>query len=1159
MSGFGGSIKLTGESDYKKALSQINQNLKETASQMKLVTSAYDKNDTSAKSLRAQSKSLNTMLTQQKDKVKLLKDQYKALSKEQDVDEKSLSKLRTQINLAQADVNNTKNALKDLKDRTKEAGDEAKKASDSGFTVMKGVLANLATQAISSAISGLQQMGAAFIDVGKQALESYAEYEQLVGGVETLFKDSAGTVQDYANNAYKTAGLSANEYMETVTSFSASLLQGLNGDTAKTADVANQAIIDMSDNANKMGTSMESIQNAYQGFAKGNYTMLDNLKLGYGGTKTEMLRLVQDAGVVSKSVESMDDVSFDQIIEAIHIVQTNMGITGTTAKEASVTIEGSTAAMKSAWQNFITGIADDNADMGGLIQNLVDSVMTVGDNILPRVQTIIQGIGTAVPQLLSAMVPEIMKTIPPLLNSSLPLLIDAVKGIIMQVGEILPIIVSQLASLMPQILSAGIEIAMSLLAGIRTAFPDLMAMMPEIITSFVETILSAAPEFLETGKEMLMDLVNGIDQALPELGAEIPNIINTVIDILTSELPMILEMGVTILTRIIDGITQAIPTLVQMLPEIITTIVTVLIDSLPLIIQAGVGILVALIEGLRTAIPQLVQMLPEIITNIVTKLQEMWPQIKQAGQDILTSLKDGLGEHLNDLIAKVAEIGDGIRTKFLELVDKIKTIGGNIVTGLWNGINDKVGWVLEKIRGFGASISNGIKNFFGIHSPSTLMRDQVGKNIALGLIDGVNKEKKNAKKSAEQLSDLYVKAAKSRVSEMKKAGEITAAQEIQLWETIVSQAKKGSSAYNTAVSKLNEAKKKQAEEAEKAAEKERQATEKQIKALEKEKKAIEETQEKVKKLSDDFEEDVKKINEKLNEDIKQLEDKYNESVQKRTDAIMGQFGLFDKVSLDKGLSSTTLINSLSNQVKALDEWDQVLDSLSKRIQNKDLLEELQGQGVESLNTLESINNMSDEELRTYEELFAKKQEIAKQRALAENRELLKETKAQIQTLKKNAAKQINGLQQTYIENLKKLGINIKKPSQNIGKQVANNVWKGFKERMEYVDELVNKRMSNMLKNVTNQMAAINAAAAANWAEDTSGNAASYAASMAGAVNGAKNAVPKTVTTKSSRTTGSTYDQTVSAFKTALGQMTVEMDGENMGSFVTKTVARAVYS
>lgn len=469
MAGFGGAVKLTGESEYRNALKTITQSLKEVSAQMKLTSTEYDKNDKSAKALSAQSTNLAQKLDLQKAKVTQLQNQYASMAKQYDdntkkhnalvneynkektkLDEigkaygttsaeykkqekvvndlakevtkssnaqeknaKAMSDMRIQIANAQGDVNKTAKEIDNLGKETEETTKDVKKAGD-GFTVFKGVLSNLSTKAITTAISGLKKLGGAFISVGKQALESYAEYEQLVGGVETLFKDSAKEVEGYANQAYKTAGLSANKYMETVTSFSASLLQGLNGDTAKTAKIADMAIIDMADNANKMGTSMEMIQNAYQGFAKQNYTMLDNLKLGYGGTKTEMVRLINDSKILGKEIKNLDGITLDQIIQAIHKVQENMGITGTTAKEASSTIQGSVASMKSAWQNLLTGIADENQDFGKLVDNFVDSVITAGENIIPRVKKIVEGIKKMLNSLTTQVFPKLKKEIPEL-------------------------------------------------------------------------------------------------------------------------------------------------------------------------------------------------------------------------------------------------------------------------------------------------------------------------------------------------------------------------------------------------------------------------------------------------------------------------------------------------------------------------------------------------------------------------------------------------------------------------------------------------------------------------------------------------------------------------------------------------------------------------
>lgn len=262
-------------------------------------------------------------------------------------------------------------------DSVEDAGQAAKNA-DSGFTTWKATLANLASTAITKVISGCTQLAEKMADVTKSAVGHYAEYEQLVGGVETLFKDSSGKLIDYAEKAYKTAGMSSNQYMNTATSFAASLIQGLGGDTAKAVELTNLAITDMSDNTNKMGTDIGSIQDAYQGFAKQNYTMLDNLKLGYGGTQSEMIRLINDSGVLGEKIESLDNVTFDQMIEAIHKIQDNLGITGTTALEAGTTISGSWSSVQALFENILTKVGSKLAPtVMEFLQQLSDWMETI--------------------------------------------------------------------------------------------------------------------------------------------------------------------------------------------------------------------------------------------------------------------------------------------------------------------------------------------------------------------------------------------------------------------------------------------------------------------------------------------------------------------------------------------------------------------------------------------------------------------------------------------------------------------------------------------------------------------------------------------------------------------------------------------------------------
>ena len=361
--------------------------------------------------------------------------------------------------------------------------------------------------------------GTAIVAIGKQAIEQYAEYEQLVGGVETLFKQSADVVQQYAANAYKTAGMSANEYMETVTSFSASLLQSLDGDTSAAAEKANLAITDMSDNANKMGTSMEMIQNAYQGFSKQNYTMLDNLKLGYGGTKEEMQRLLEDAEKLS-GIE-YDISSYADIVDAIHVVQTEIGITGTTAAEASTTIQGSVSSMKSAWENLLTGVADDNANFKTLIEQFVDSLVTVGENIIPRINIVIQGLTQLITETSQTIIPMAVKilleNLPSVVAAGMDLIVALVSGILDNIDmlidcvlEMVDVIVDKLIDNLPKLIEGGIRLIAALANGLIRAIPNLVSKIPQIISSIVKGLVSGIPAIFDVGKNIVEGLWNGI-------------------------------------------------------------------------------------------------------------------------------------------------------------------------------------------------------------------------------------------------------------------------------------------------------------------------------------------------------------------------------------------------------------------------------------------------------------------------------------------------------------------------------------------------------------------------------------------------------------------------------------------------------------------------
>lgn len=416
-------------------------------------------------------------------------------------------------------------------------------------TVGKGIF-NVATNVAKVSVAATTAGAAAVSALTGLAINSYADYEQLVGGVETLYKTSADKVQQYAADAYKTAGLSANEYMNTATTFAASLVSSLGGDTEQAAELANTAISDMSDNSNKMGTAMSSIQDAYNGFAKQNYTMLDNLKLGYGGTKTEMERLIDDANKLNAAQGKATNYTIDSyadVVSAIHDVQNAMGITGTTAKEASTTIQGSVNATKSAWSNLLTGIADDNADFGQLISNFVDSATTAASNIIPRVEVTLNGAA----KLIESLVPPIMAELPGLIETVLPQLAQSAVNIVQT-------LVTEISTNAAQLIDSAIQIITVLGNGIYQMLPTVAQSALQIVLTLVSKLNENLPQMLDTAGQMLIAFVEGVSEHLPEIMLAAASIVETLLTYFIEHLPDIVEGAMQMGDAVIDGISDGI-------------------------------------------------------------------------------------------------------------------------------------------------------------------------------------------------------------------------------------------------------------------------------------------------------------------------------------------------------------------------------------------------------------------------------------------------------------------------------------------------------------------------------------------------------------------------------------------------------------------------
>ncbi|MDU1179943.1 MAG: hypothetical protein E6982_10080 [Clostridium sp.] len=617
-------------------------------------------------------------------------------------------------------------AEKDIKSLSRKIGSMAKTSA----TALAGMVA-AATTAVAT-LTGL-------------SVKQYAEYEQLTGGVETLFKNSSDKVMEYANNAYKAAGMSANEYMNTITGFAASLLQGLGGDTEKAAKIGNMAVEDMADNANKMGTSIELIQNAYQGFAKQNYTMLDNLKLGFGGTKEEMQRLLQEASKISGI--KYDISNFSDIIEAIHVIQNEMGITGTTAKEAASTIEGSLSMTKSAWTNLLTGMADDNADFNKLVDNLVNSVGTLGENLLPRIEIAINGIGKLIDKLL----PSIINKIPELISSILPGMVQA--GI-----NVTSSLVNGIVQSLPMLLEIGLQALTTLGKGIAKNLPTLIPTIVNLMISMCDMIIENLPLIVDVAIDIILALVQGLVSALPTLISEVPRIINSFANAIYNALPQILMAGVQIIGMLIKGLIQSIPTLVANIPQIIMAIVNVF--TLMNWASIGKNLITGIGNGIKSMVSNIGTVAKFTAESVVNGIKGIFTSGGSIGRNLISWVTNGISSSVGNLVQATKNVAISAIQGLKNILswDSAASIGKNLIQGLWNGISNMGGWIMDKIGGFASNIIGGIKDFFGIHSPSRVMRDLIGTNIVKGIGVGIDIETPNLEKDIDaNMKDLLAK------------------------------------------------------------------------------------------------------------------------------------------------------------------------------------------------------------------------------------------------------------------------------------------------------------------------------------------------------------------------------------------------------------------
>ena len=617
----------------------------------------------------------------------------------------------------------------DTSEFDKKTDDSKEKASIFGDALK----ADLVGRGISAAWTGLKNLAGAAKEFTASAVSAYGDVEQLRGGIETLFGDSAQKVLEDADAAFKTAGMNAADYMETSIQSAASLINSLGGDQAKAAELMNMSITDMADNVNKMGTSMEAVQNAYRGFSRGNFTMLDNLALGFAGTKEGMQDLLNKAEEISGI--KYDISSYADMVEAIHVVQTEMGITGTTSREAAETIQGSVGAMKSAWDNLVAGIADPNADIGTLIENLVGTSTTALNNIVPAVGRTLSSIGAV----FGKMAPQVLAKIPEVFSSVAPSLSEAA---IAMVGSI----TKGFSDNAPAFVEAGFEMIHNLSEGLVEGIPAFLENVLPMVEDFSETLREGAGNLVDVGIDFILNLAQGIMDSLPTLLAQLPQIVINIAGVINDNAPKLLVGGVKLIWTLITGILSAVPALLENFPQIFQAILAVwtALNWLDLGKQA--------VTFIKNGVQALANSVPNTIKDIGSKAIEWFKGIDwaTAGTQAIEFIKTAILRVATSVPQTVLDIAR-MAWDWFGSVDWY-SLGSNIIKGIVNGLRDGVGWIKDAARQAAQNALDAAKDFLGIKSPSRLFKNEVGAMIPRGLALGIEDNTDEAVKSSTDLA-----------------------------------------------------------------------------------------------------------------------------------------------------------------------------------------------------------------------------------------------------------------------------------------------------------------------------------------------------------------------------------------------------------------------
>ena len=900
-----------------------------------------------------------------------------------------------------------------------------------GFSSGINKLGGIAKKGMAVTAAAVAGLTTAFGAVTKAGLDSVASLEQNVGGIETLFKGSADTVIKNAQRAYKTAGMSANEYMQNVTSFSASLLQSLGGDTAKAAKIADMAMVDMSDNANKMGTDMERITDAYQGFAKQNYTMLDNLKLGYGGTKTEMERLLADAEKLTGVEYDIDNLS--DVYKAIHAIQKNLDITGTTSKEAATTIEGSMNSAKAAYDNFLNG--------SGSAEELADAVSVAVENVAKNLGEIIPRLAKTIPEAIGILFENLTESSGLSLDAGKELAVNLAKGIVEGIASKAEV---------------GLQIIEQLGNSISSAAPTMIPKALEVVGQLAMGFIQALPTLISTGIQIITAIGQGLINSIPVLIEYVPQIINQFCAAIDMGLLQLIAAGAKLIANLVIGLVQAIPQLVAALPQIILAIYNVFMHIN--MFGAAKSIVKNLGTGIKSAASNIVGSVQNIVKFIWNQLVHTdWLSLGRLLMQTLGSGIRGMGGSLGSIAKTVAlkafnaikginwleagryaiqKVASGVLALVKALISAAKSVGSqavsafkginwasvgnNIIQGIVGGIGAAAGSLYDKAREIAGNALDAIKKKLGIKSPSRVFKEQVGKHIVTGIISGINAERKSLLKTMETLSESTLKKAKNVKSNYSKIGEFFVN---SYTKAVESKSKSAITAGKNLINKQIDVAKKKNKSASSAYAKLGKAM---ISAY------TDAINTESKKLISAAEKNIEKLSETYQE-------KYDEIFQKRDDMI-------------SKLRGTGSLYDLDGNIEAIEEYQKRLNALKDKVPDS-LMEEILGMDVADANEyMRYLQGMTDKELSSYlkkwNSIYKGASTFSKSFFSSDIEELKKqyqkELKSELNDLKKQMKQMGTDTMQGFISGMKSQTKNMSKTVRSMCNQIIKDIKKQLK-------------------------------------------------------------------------------------------------------------------